>query len=369
MRHDTGIGHSRKFTCGTGRWAGTTCLLAGLGAAALLGPVAARADTPPAAASAPGDAAPELVVTARKRSETVATVPIAITAFSEKTLEAKNILTFDDYATKVPNLSFSYGGGPTGISSARTIAIRGITGQNLAGTAGATGFYIDDTPVPGSLDPRVLDIANIEVLKGPQGTLFGESSLGGNVRLITKKPDLTTDSAAMTADIGATEHGGSADGGVSGVGNVVLVPDRLALRVVGFYDHEAGYLKRTYVTDPTSEATYDPTNTAPIDISPSGEVSQGADIKGQIAVTEFGNMKAVTMGSGGLFTADAATAAPKAATTTGVRQGFVEASNTSPTLAMASLITAMRMFETNQKVMTMQSDRMSKAITELSGAA
>ena len=115
--------------------------------------------------------------------------------------------------------------------------------------------------------------------------------------------------------------------------------------------------------------TFDPNNTAPIDISPSGEVSQGADIKGQIAVTEFGNMKAVTMGRGGLFTADAATAAPKAATTTGVRQGFVEASNTSPTLAMASLITAMRMFETNQKVMTMQSDRMSKAITELSGAA
>ena len=110
-------------------------------------------------------------------------------------------------------------------------------------------------------------------------------------------------------------------------------------------------------------------NSTPITISATGEVSQGADIKGQIAVTEFGNMKAVTMGSGGLFTADAATAAPKAATTTGVRQGFVEASNTSPTLAMASLITAMRMFETNQKVMTMQSDRMSKAITELSGAA
>jgi len=299
MRHDTGIGHSRKFTRGTGRWAGTTCLLAGLGTAALLGPVAARADTPPAAASAPGDAAPELVVTARKRSETVATVPIAITAFSEKTLEAKNILTFDDYATKVPNLSFSYGGGPTGISSARTIAIRGITGQNLAGTAGATGFYIDDTPVPGSLDPRVLDIANIEVLKGPQGTLFGESSLGGNVRLITKKPDLTTDSAAMTADIGATEHGGSADGGVSGVGNVVLVPDRLALRVVGFYDHEAGYLKRTYVTDPTSEATYDPTNTtAPrTTVGNQGAVSSyGGSVTARLQATEDLEVIARVMG-------------------------------------------------------------------------
>jgi iron complex outermembrane recepter protein len=240
------------------RLAGTASLVAGLAAL----PLAARADAPQAQAQAAADAAPtDIVVTARKRSESVATVPIAITAFSAKSLEAKNIETFDDYATKVPNLSFSYGGGPTGISSARTIAIRGITGQNLAGTAGATGFYIDDTPVPGSLDPRVLDIESIEVLKGPQGTLFGESSLGGNVRLITKKPDLVTNSASMTADIGATEHGGSPDGGVSGVGNLVLVPDRLALRVVAFYDHEAGYLKRTYVTDPAGEATYDPFNT------------------------------------------------------------------------------------------------------------
>ena len=107
-----------------------------------------------------------------------------------RTLEAYNIQSFDDYATKTPNISFAYGGGPTGIADARTVAIRGITGQNLFGTAGATGFYIDDTPVPGSIDPRVLDIDNIEVLKGPQGTLFGESSLGGNVRLITKRPNL-----------------------------------------------------------------------------------------------------------------------------------------------------------------------------------
>jgi len=264
MRHAPGIDRQPRARSARARLAGTSCLLAGLGAVSILIPVSAHADSAatPAVATPAAEAAPtELVVTARKRNETVATVPISITAFSEKALEAKNIQTFDDYATKVPNLSFSYGGGPTGISSARTIAIRGITGQNLAGTAGATGFYIDDTPVPGSLDPRVLDIADIEVLKGPQGTLFGESSLGGNVRLITKKPNLNTDSATLTADIGATAHGGSPDGGVSGVGNLVLVPDRLAVRIVGFYDHEAGYLKRTFVTDPTSEATYDPTNT------------------------------------------------------------------------------------------------------------
>ena len=60
-----------------------------------------------------------------------------------------------------PNISFAYGGGPTGISDARTLAIRGITGQNLFGTAGGA-FYIDDTPIPGSVDPRVLDIDNLD---------------------------------------------------------------------------------------------------------------------------------------------------------------------------------------------------------------
>ncbi len=118
-------------------------------------------------------------MTARKRDESLAEVPESITAFTAAAIQAYNIQSFTDYATKVPNISFTYGTGPGGISEARTVAIRGVTGQNLAGASGATGFYIDDTPVPGSLDPRVLDIADIEVLKGPQGTLFGESSLGG----------------------------------------------------------------------------------------------------------------------------------------------------------------------------------------------
>jgi len=113
--------------------------------------------------------------------------------------------------------------------------------------------------------------------------------------------------------------------------------------------------------------SFDPNNSAPITVSTDGQVSQGADIKGKIAVTEFGNLKALTTIPGGYFRADSPLAQPKPATTTNVRQGFVEASNASPTLAMASLITSMRMFETNQKVMVMQSDRMSKTISELSG--
>ncbi len=210
------------------------------------------------AAAAPDSATLQtIMVTARKRSEPLAKVPESITVFTAAVLQSYNIQSFNDYATKTPNVSFAYGGGPTGIADARTIAIRGITGQNLFGTAGATGFYIDDTPVPGSVDPRVLDIDNIEVLKGPQGTLFGESSLGGNVRLITKKPNLSKNELSVMAQAGLTSGGGSADGGGDIIGNLVLAPDVLAVRTVLFVNHDAGYLTRTY-PDPTSPATADP---------------------------------------------------------------------------------------------------------------
>ena len=199
-----------------------------------------------------------VIISARKRDESLAQVPISITAFTAESLKDFNIQSFGDYATKTPDLSFSYGGGPTGIADARTIAIRGITGQNLFGTAGATGFYIDDTPVPGSIDPRVVDLASIEVLKGPQGTLYGESSLGGNVRLITKQPDLNNWGYGYMGDAGATSGGGSADGGANFIGNAVLVPGTAALRVVLFGNHDAGYLTRTYPTDPNSPGTANP---------------------------------------------------------------------------------------------------------------
>ena len=114
---------------------------------------------------------------------------------------------------------------------------------------------------------------------------------------------------------------------------------------------------------------FDPNNRAPINIAPNGQVSQGPDMKGKIAVTEFGDLKALTAAGSGYFRADSPLAQPSPAKSTSVRQGFVEASNASPTLAMASLVTSMRMFESNQKVMLMQSDRMSKTISELSGTA
>ena len=227
-------------------YTGLVLLAAALGAAA---PAAAQEQ---ASATDNAGEMQTIIVSARKRDESLAEVPASITAFTAATLKDYNVQSFSDYATKTPDLSFTYGGGPTGIADARTISVRGITGQNLFGTAGATGFYIDDTPVPGSLDPRVVDLASIEVLKGPQGTLYGESSLGGNVRLITRQPDLNNSGFGYMAQAGMTSGGGSADGGGNFIGNMVLAPGTAALRLVLFANHDAGYMTRSYPTDPNS---------------------------------------------------------------------------------------------------------------------
>jgi iron complex outermembrane receptor protein len=150
--------------------AGALALIAGLSSAR-------AADAPQSSG-----ALEEIIVTAQRREETVQNVPLSITALSERVLEEKAVTRFFDYAGQVPGLAFGYTGDGSG--TARTISIRGISGD------GATGFYIDETPVPDSIDPRVVDLQRIEALRGPQGTLYGARSMGGTVRLITQQPNL-----------------------------------------------------------------------------------------------------------------------------------------------------------------------------------
>jgi outer membrane receptor protein involved in Fe transport len=186
------------------------------------------------------DTLSEVVVTARKRTESIVDAPESITAFGAGAIQDFNIQTFADYATKVPNLAFSYGQTGLGATSTTGIAIRGISG------AGTTGFYIDDTSVSTSINPRVVDIDRIEVLEGPQGTLYGASSMGGNVRLITTKPNFEADSVSYMAQGGATSGGGSADYGGDVRGNYIAIPGFLAVRAMLFDNHDAGFLTRTY---------------------------------------------------------------------------------------------------------------------------
>src|SRR6202049_1240504 len=173
--------------------------LASAGIAALIGSLRViAADT-----AASSNELETITVTAQKRSESEQTVPLSMTTFSALALQEKQINTFFDYATKVPNLAFAPTG--DGVGTARTVSIRGISGDNV------TGFYIDDTPLPDSLDPRVLDVDHIEVLRGPQGTLYGARSMGGTVRIITKTPDFN--------DAGVTVHAGASDTAHTNRGN------------------------------------------------------------------------------------------------------------------------------------------------------
>jgi flagellar basal-body rod protein FlgF len=115
--------------------------------------------------------------------------------------------------------------------------------------------------------------------------------------------------------------------------------------------------------------SFDPNNTSPITVSANGDVSQGAEIKGKLQVTDFNKPQLLASAGGSYYLADDPALLPAPAADTHVRQGFIEASNTSPMKQMASLITAMRMFESNQKVMQMDGDRMSKTISDLGGTS
>jgi len=198
----------------------------------------------------------EVIVTAEKRAESAQTVPMSITTLTAATLQQQDINNFLDYGTRIPNLGFAYTG--DGVGTSRTISIRGISGD------GTTGFYIDDTPLPDSLDPRILDIDHIEVLRGPQGTLFGARSMGGTVRIITQGPNYEEFSATIHGFAGDTDHSDRGDYEGDAVVNIPLITDRIALRLSGFYDAEAGWLKRRYCTDPaTAGVTCFPLTTSP----------------------------------------------------------------------------------------------------------
>ena len=110
----------------------------------------------------------------------------------------------------------------------------------------------------------------------------------------------------------------------------------------------------------------DPTNPAAMSVSSDGQVSQGQEVKGKITISEFSDPNKLTMIGAGLFRNDK-NLVPVANPTSSLRQGFIEGAGTSPTSAMASIITAMRLYESNEKVMQMQGDRMSKTISDLSG--
>ena len=177
----------------------------------------------------------EIIVTATKRSESMQSVPLSVSSISGEELRERGLTEFFDYAVTIPNLSF--GAATDGILSNRTVSLRGIEGTNT------TGYYIDDTPVTETIDPRILDLERIEVLRGPSGTLYGARSLGGTIRQITRRPDFERTGGWARAELSSTGHSDDLNYLVAGSFNAPF-NDQVAARFSGLFEERAGVFDR-----------------------------------------------------------------------------------------------------------------------------
>jgi len=202
---------------------------------------AASAQDKPAAPSDQPQALETVVVTSQKRVEDARKVPLSVSAIGGEALKNNQITDITDLTRNIPNVSFSSQGGP-GLS---TIEIRGISSQ--AGSA-TVGVYLDDVSLTtrnlysqGTAEPRFFDLERVEVLRGPQGTLYGAGSMGGTLRFISKQPDLRAFTGDVTVETSETDHGGT-NYLAQGVLNVPLQQGVAALRVGVQAGHDSGYV-------------------------------------------------------------------------------------------------------------------------------
>jgi outer membrane receptor protein involved in Fe transport len=211
----------------------------------------------------------EVVVTAQRRTERLMDVPMSIQAFSQQILDQQGVRSVDDLTRVAPGVTFLR----NGMSSSGNyndedsdISIRGI--DSAAGAA-TTGIYIDDTPIQtrhlnfGTVNPypALFDLDRIEVLKGPQGTLFGAGSEGGTIRFITPEPSLNTYSGYARAEYGKIDGGGNNYEAGAAFGGP-LIDGVLGFRVSASFREDGGWVNRVNYTRPPS--TFDPATFATI---------------------------------------------------------------------------------------------------------
>lgn len=191
----------------------------------------------------------EVVVTAQKRAENLQDVPISIEALGNEKLEQLNVQNFEDYVKMLPSVTMQPGGGGAGYSA---VYMRGIVtgGDGQATTSQpSVGTYLDEQPittVQGNLDIHLYDIARVEALAGPQGTLYGASSQAGTIRIITNKPEIGEFKAGYSLDanmVDSDDTGYTAEGFVN-----IPVGEKAAVRLVGWKRMDAGWIDNVSAT-------------------------------------------------------------------------------------------------------------------------
>jgi iron complex outermembrane recepter protein len=192
----------------------------------------------------------EIVVTAAKRETTIQDTPISVSAISGAELEAQGITSAEDAARQIPGVTLT--------SAGPGQAIYTIRGLASSGPAAATvGFYLDDIPMTPPtnaqngtvmIDPNLYDLNRVEVLRGPQGTLYGAGSMGGTVKLVTNQPDVHSFSFSGKVDASKTDGGGF-NHDENGMLNLPIIDGKLALRIVGTSEHTSGWIDRIVLAD------------------------------------------------------------------------------------------------------------------------
>jgi iron complex outermembrane recepter protein len=197
----------------------------------------------------PADQLQTVVVTAQKRTELLKDVPINISVLSGEQLQQQQIVTLDDLARSTPDVANTGATGGTSPGQGN-YEIRGVSGAGTFTAVGqaTVGTYLDDvsTTVPtgadiGSTELRLFDLDRVEVLRGPQGTLYGAASMGGTIRFITNQPDLQNFGGSVLGDVSDTKNGG-VNYVTQGVLNLPLSPGTLALRLGAQYSDQSGWI-------------------------------------------------------------------------------------------------------------------------------
>jgi outer membrane receptor protein involved in Fe transport len=266
--------------------------------AAILGIHATAATAQQAAsASSAADSISEVIVTAQRRSENIQNVPITIQALTSETLKELNVSTIDDAVKYLPNVTASTSG-----PGQSQLIIRGLatseTGNQGEGTTGSfpnVAVYLDDqsAQLPGrNLDIYAADLERIEVLEGPQGTLFGAGAQAGVIRYITNKPKIDVTEASVNAGYATTAHGDPSTN-LDAMLNLPIIPDKLAVRAVIYDDARGGYINNipgTFTRSITDRGSHYATSTGVL--PPSESITNASQVANAINPVTYTGIRA-----------------------------------------------------------------------------
>jgi outer membrane receptor protein involved in Fe transport len=240
----------------------------------------------------------EITVTATKREASIQDVPMSISAFSNDDIVREGFKQLEDYAGRIPALSFG-----TRNPGGSNVIMRGCAVSGIAFASNpTTAVYLDEQPITVSgfnPDPRLIDIERIEALSGPQGSLFGDASQCGTLRIITNKPDTTGFDGWVDLGASSVAHGDTGYD-ISAMVNIPLAEDKAAIRLVGFVGEEAGYIDNVLGGSPIGPqfpkdgvSTFDNAEFVESDVNSSTTTGARADLRWHAAdewTVDFGYM-------------------------------------------------------------------------------